>query len=215
MVFFACPDEILSADTPRPSDAKSVTAMAKALGLLGYDAGTVTRAEAKLLADAGAALPPGFAVAGETPTSTILTVAGIPIGVVRFPDAPASREPMPAPLAQATAEAAAALRPKVKLVVGLSGWGSRPEEAFLNAHPGAVDVLLGSGPGSGLAGSTTGGGRTLWARTYYEGKTVNRLDLYTLPATADHVWDPKTDFRTEVIALDDRYPADPEIEKLF
>lgn len=212
---FACPDEILSADTPEAPEAKNVRAVAQALGLIDYTAGTLTRAEAKALHDAGGPLPGGFAVAGPEPATTTLTVAGLAIGLVRFPDAPASREPMPAALAEATAKAAAALRSKVKLVVGLSGWGSRPEAAFLNDHPGAVDVLLGSGPGGGLTACTTGGGRTLWMRTFYQGKTVNRLDLFALPQGQNFVWNPKEDFRSEIVSLDDQYPSAPDIAKLF
>ena len=30
-----------------------------------------------------------------------------------------------------------------------------------------------------------------------------------------HVWKPEADFRTDVISLDDRYPSDPEVAKLF
>lgn len=211
----ACPDEFVSADSPRPGDAGTMAAMARAFTRMGYDAGSLTRAEAGVLAASGAAVPPGFAVAGPEPTTTIRTVGGIPVGIVLFPDAPASREPMPPAVAEATARAADALRDKVRLVIGLSGWGARAEEDFINAHPGAVDILLGSGPGGGRAGLLAGKGRTVWARSYYLGKTVNRLDLYDMAAGPDHVWKPDADFRTDVITLDDRYPADPEVEKLF
>lgn len=211
----ALPDEFVSADSPRPGDANTMAAMAKAFNRMAYDAGTLTRAEAEVLAASGAPVPPGFAVAGPEPATTIVTVAGVPVGLVRFPDAPASREPMPPALAEATAKAAAALRGKVGLVIGLSGWGTRPEEAFLAAHPGAVDILLGSGPGSGRAGRIAGNGHTLWARTYYLGKTVNRIDLFAWPTGPEHIWKPDAEFRTDVISLDDRYPADPTVAKLF
>ena len=71
-----------------------VLLMAKAFDRMAYDAGTLTRAEAAALTAAGAPVPPGFAVDGPEPTTTIVTVGGCAIGLLRFPDAPASREPM-------------------------------------------------------------------------------------------------------------------------
>jgi hypothetical protein len=215
VALFACPWEILPDGATRTADAKAVAAMARALALLGYDAGVMTRTEAEAVAEAGAAMPSAFTVAGPEPDVSMLEVAGIPVGVVRFPAGPRPGQAVPAETVQATARAAASLRGKARLVVGLSGWGATAEEAFINAHPGAVDLLLGGGPGGGLPVCTAGGGRTLWSRAFFKGKTVNRLDLYSLPEKTDSTWDPNTDFRSEIISLDDRYPADPEIAKMF
>jgi hypothetical protein len=189
--------------------------MAKAYGRLGYAAGLVTPAEAEALKNAGVTLPAAFAASAAEPGVTTIKAGGRTLGIVRFPTVPKLGEPVPADLAEATAKAASALHGQVDLVVGLSGWGMADEEAFVGAHPGAVDVLLGSGPGSGLAGVTAGAGKTLWARVFTRGKTVSRLDLFALPGTPGFVWNPKTGFRPDVISLDDRFAADPEIQALF
>jgi len=60
-----------------------------------------------------------------------------------------------------------------------------------------------------------GDGKTLWSRAYTRGKTINRLDLFTLPETTHFVWTPQTGYQADVISLDEQFPADPEIQKLF
>lgn len=189
--------------------------MAKAYALLGYDAGALTPAEAAVLGKAGAAMPKAFAVIGPNPDVTTIRVGNIPIGIVRFPALPGADAPLPPELADRTAAAAAKLRGTVRLIVGISGWGTTDEAAFIRSHPGAVDVLLGSGPGMGSAGSAVRDGKTLWSRAYARGKTVNRLDLFALPDTDRFVWTPQTGYRAEVISLTDRYAAAPDIQKLF
>lgn len=189
--------------------------MAKAYALIGYDAGLVTPAEAEALKKAGTALPGTFAVSAAAPSVTTIQAGGHRIGIVRFPTEPKPGDPIPDDLATRTAQAAETLHGRVDLVVGLSGWGMADEEAFLGAHPGAVDVLLGSGPGSGLAGVTAGTGKTLWARSYTKGKTLNRLDLFALPGKSGFLWNPKTSYKPDVILLDARFPADPNVQQLF
>jgi len=189
--------------------------MAKAYALLGYDAGALTPAEADAVKKSGATMPAAFGVIGPEPEVTTVQAGGVPIGIVRFPAGPPAGKSIPAGLADQTAAAAAALRGKVRLVVGLSDWGTTDEAAFVRAHPGAVDVLLGSGPGLGAAGSVAGDGKTLWSRAYTRGKTINRLDLFTLPETTHFVWTPQTGYQADVISLDEQFPADPEIQKLF
>jgi len=202
-------------DGPATVDPRKLLAMAKAYDLLGYDAGLVTPTEAEALKKAGTALPPVFGVSAAAPSVTTIRAGGHSIGIVRFPIEPKAGEAIPEALAKATAQAAETLHGRVELVVGLSGWGMADEEAFLGAHPGAVDVLLGSGPGAGLAGITAGAGKTLWARSYTKGKTLNRLDLFTLPGAPDFVWKPKTDYKPDVVLLDDRIPSDPQVQQLF
>jgi hypothetical protein len=189
--------------------------MAKAYALLGYDAGLVTPTEAEALKNAGTALPAPFAVSAAAPSVATIQAGGHTLGIVRFPTEPKPGEPIPDDLATHTAQAAETLHGRVDLVVGLSGWGMADEEAFLGAHPGAVDVLLGSGPGSGLAGVAAGAGKTLWARSYTKGKTLNRLDLFALPGAPGFLWNPKTGYKPDVISLDDRFPTDPEVQQLF
>jgi hypothetical protein len=215
VLLLSCPFEILPDGPERKPDAKRLPAMSHALSMLGYDAGALNPDEAEYLKDAGAPLPVRFTVLGPQPASKRIEVGGLSIGIVFFPVSPNLKEPVPTALLDATAKAAAELRDKVKLVVGISGWGMSDEENFLNAHPESLDVLLGSGPNAGTAGRPGANGKTLWSRSYIKGKTINRLDILTLPGPADFTWKPDATFKANVVSLDDLYPADPEIQKLF
>ncbi|MHC1711454.1 MAG: hypothetical protein AB9872_04800 [Solidesulfovibrio sp.] len=215
MLLLSCPFEILPDGPERKPDAKRLPAMSRALSMLGYDAAALNLDEAEYLQSAQAPLPAHFTVLGQNPETSIVHAGEMPIGIVFFPTSPNPKEPVPADLLDATAKAAASLRGKVKLVVGLSGWGMSDEEGFLNAHPEALDVLLGSGPNAGAAGRPSATGKTLWSRSYIKGKTINRLDILALPGATDFAWKPEKTFKAEVVSLDDLFPADPDIQKLF
>jgi len=182
---------------------------------LGYDAGALLPSEAEYLQSAGAPIPAGFTVLGDKPAIAVIDKGGIKVGLVFFPAPADLTKPTPPTVGEAVAEAAKKLRPSVSLVIGVSGIGMIDEEAFLAAHPGALDVLLGSGLNAVTAGRPGPGGKTLFARAYTRGKTVNRLDLFKLPQGSDFAWKPNDNFKAEVVNLDEAYPADPEIKKLF
>ena len=209
------PFEILPDGPDRKPDPHRLPAISQALSRIGYDAGALLPDEAAYLKNADAPIPAGFDVLEKKPRTKVLTVAGVPVGIVFFPPPPDLTKPAPPAIGDAVAQAAKALRPSVRLVIGLSGLGMPDEEAFLAAHPDALDVLLGSGISAGTAGRVGPQGKTLWARAYTRGKTVNRVDLLALPDGADFAWTPNGNFKAEVINLDEAYPADPEIKKLF
>ncbi|OLN27252.1 hypothetical protein DVDV_2218 [Desulfovibrio sp. DV] len=209
------PFEILPDGPDRRPDARRLPAISQALTLTGYTAGALLPDEAAYLKSAQAPIPAGFTVADTTPRTTVVEAAGTTIGIVFFPPPPDLTKPAPPAIGDAVAKAARELRTKAKLVIGLSGLGMMDEEAFLTAHPDALDVLLGSGINAGNAGKAGPGGKTLWARAYTRGKTVNRLDLLALPGAADFTWTPNGTFKAEVINLDETFPADPDIKKLF
>jgi len=211
----ACPFEILSDGPERKPDPKRLPGISQALTLIGYDAGALNPDEAAYLKSADAPLPAHFSVLGPTPETQTVRVGDVPVGIVLFPPSPNLREPVPSAQGEAVAKAAAELHAKAKLVIGISGWGQSDEKAFIDAHPGSVDVLLGSGPNAGAAGHVSENGKTLWSRTYGRGKTINRLDIKTLPGAADFAWKPDSNFKAEVFSLDETYPADPMISLLF
>ncbi|EKO39955.1 MAG: hypothetical protein B193_1325 [Solidesulfovibrio magneticus str. Maddingley MBC34] len=190
-------------------------AISQAMSRIGYDAGAILPSEAAFLKSADAPLPAGFTVLGDKPATAVLDKGGVKVGIVFFPAPADLTKPTPPAVGDAVAEAAKKLRPSVSLVIGVSGIGMIDEEAFLAAHPGVLDVLLGSGLNAGTAGRPGPGGKTLFARAYTRGKTVNRLDLYQLPSGPDFAWKPNENFKAEVVNLDEAYPADPEIKKLF
>ncbi len=211
----ACAYEFLPEGPEKKPEPKVVPAIAKAYGLMGYDAGALLPAEADFLKDTGAAAPPRFTVLGTAPKTEIIQAGGQSLGIVFFPPAPNPKEAVPPALGDQVVRAAQALRGKAGLVVGISSWGMVDEEAFVNAHSGALDILLGSGPGSGTAGRASKDGKTLWSRAYIKGKTINRLDLLALPGGTNFTWKAGGNFKAEVVSLDEHYPADPEIQKLF
>jgi len=215
-LLLACPFEVLpDYDLEAKPDPRKMPGMVKALDMMGYDAGALTLDEAGFLKKSGAPLPAAFTVLATEPQTKLVTLGGDTIGIVFFPPSPDPKKPAPAALGDAVAQAAKALRDKARLVIGLSGLGMGDEKAFLETHPGTLDILLGSGPNAGNAGQPSADGKTLWARTYIKGKTINRLDLFALPGGPDFAWKPGQTYKTSVISLDERYPADPAVEKLF
>ncbi len=207
--------EFLPEVAAAPPEPAKLPAVAKAHERLAYDAFVLTPAEVKVLADNKAATPAGAVVLDQAPVSKILTIGGKAIGLVYFPMPKDISAPVPDRLMDATAKAAAELRGKTALVVGISPWGALDEEAFINTRTGAVDVLLGSGGGSGFASRTSKDGKTLWTRAYIKGKTINRLDLLALPGAKDFAWKIGENFTAKVQPLDEAYPQDAAIEALF
>jgi hypothetical protein len=207
--------EFLPEVSAAPPEPEKLPAIAKAHERLAYDVLALTPAEVKLLAAHQAAVPQGATTLGQEPTTKILTIGGKRIGLVLFPMPADISAPVPDKLMDATARAAGALRGKTDLVVGVSPWGAIDEEAFINTRTGAVDVLLGSGGGSGFPSRTSKNGKTLWTRAYIKGKTINRLDLFALPGGADFAWKVGDNFMAKVQPLDAAFPQDAAVEKLF
>jgi len=211
----AGPWEFLPEVSAAPPEPDKLPAIARAHERLGYDALAVTPQEAALLGDKKAALPNGATTLEAAPQTRLLTVGGKSVGLVFFPMPKDISAPVPDKLLEATAKAAAALRGKASLIIGISPWGALDEEAFINARSGAVDVLLGSGGGSGFASRTSKDGKTLWTRSYIKGKTVNRLDLLSLPGSSGFTWKVGDNFTAKVDPLDEAFPQNQSIEQLL
>jgi hypothetical protein len=207
--------EFLPEVSASPPEPDKIPAIAKAQDRIGYDAGILSPGEAKLLTEKKATAPAAFTLLDASPQTKVVQVGGKAVGLVIFPVPKNESEPVPDKLMEAVAKAAAGLRGKTALVVGLSPWGALDEEAFVNSRPGVVDVLLGSGGGSGFGARTPRDGKTLWTRAYIKGKTINRLDLMALPGAPDFVWKPGDTFVAQVVPLDQAYPQDQAIENLF
>jgi len=207
--------EFLPEVSAAPPEPTKLPAIVKADAQIGYDVCAITPPEVQVLAGQKTAPPKGCTVLSEEPQTTIVTVSGKPVGIVFFPMPKNVSAPVPEKLMAATAKAAKALRDKTAMVVGVSPWGALDEEAFVNSRPGVVDVLLGSGGGSGFGARTPKGGKTLWTRAYIKGKTVNRLDLLALPGSPGFAWKSGETFEAQVLPLDTAYPQDKAIESLF
>ena len=207
--------EFLPEVSAAPPEPDKLPAVAKAHERLAYDVMVVTPQEVQVLADKKTAPPKDAIILGPTPATRVTTIGGKAVGLVFFPMPKDVSAPVPDKLMDATAKAAAELRGKVALVVGVSPWGALDEEAFINSRAGAVDVLLGSGGGSGFASRTSKDGKTLWTRAYIKGKTVNRLELLALPGQTGFAWKVGENFAAKVEPLDEAFPQDPSIEQLF
>lgn len=208
--------ELLPEVAATPPEPEKIPAIVKAHSQLGYDVWAVSPEEVKLLGAHKTAVPNGCTVLDATPQTKTMTIAGVSVGLVFFPTPKDVSAPVPDKLMDATAKAAAELRAQhVRMVVGVSSWGALDEESFINTRHGAVDVLLGSGGGSGFPARTSKDGKTLWTRAYIKGKTINRLTLLALPGAADFIWKEGQNFDSKVVALDGAYPQDAAIEGLF
>jgi hypothetical protein len=211
----AGPWEFLPEVAAAPPEPDKLPAVAKAHERLAYDAMAITPQEMAVLSERKAALPKSALVLGNAPVTRVVTVGGQAVGLLYFPMPKDISAAVPDKLMEATARAASELRGKVALVVGISPWGAIDEEAFINTRSGVVDVLLGSGGGSGFASRTSKDGRTLWTRAYIKGKTVNRLDLLALPGKPGFAWKIGENFTAKVDPLDENFPQDTAVEALL
>lgn len=211
----AGPWEFLPEVSAAPPEPDKLPAVAKAHERLAYDAMALAPQEAKLLAEHKSLPPKGAVVLEDAPVTRIVIVGGVAVGLLYFPMPKDISAVVPDKLMDATAKAAAELRAKAALVVGISPWGALDEEAFINTRAGAVDVLLGSGGGSGFASRTSKDGRTLWTRAYIKGKTLNRLDLLALPGKPGFTWKIGENFTAKVDPLDENFPQDQAVDTLL
>ncbi|WP_461210036.1 UshA-like (seleno)protein family 2 [Desulfocurvus sp. DL9XJH121] len=205
--------EFLSYSPRKKTRQEVLPALAEAYGLLGYDAGLVLPDEARALSRSEAALPPGFAPVQARPWTRTLEWDGLKLGLVDFPFKESAYASAPEALRDAVVQAAEELRPSVDLVLGLSPWGERDELALAEAHPGAFDVLLGSGPGTGY-GVRAVQGRTVWVRSPFDGRGVMRLDILALPGDGDE-WLEGRNFKAEALQLDAKVREDARVTNLF
>lgn len=211
----AGPWEFLPEVAAAPPEPAKLPAVVKAHERLAYDAMAVAPQEAKVLAEHQSLLPKGAVLLGDAPATRIVIVSGVAVGLLYFPMPKDVSAVVSDKLMDATAKAAAELRAKAALVVGVSPWGAIDEEVFINTRNGAVDVLLGSGGGSGFASRTSKDGRTLWTRAYIKGKTLNRLDLLAMPGKPGFVWRIGENFTAKVDPLDENFPQDASVEAVL
>lgn len=199
----------------KPPTDQALAALVKAFGLLAPEAGCLTPSEAKVLADKGLAPPPGFEVLDAAPKTRRLNVGGLRVGLVFFPVLKNGAKNAPPEAMEAAAAAARGLRADSDLVIGLSPWGGIDEEAFLSRPDHGLDVLLGSGPGPGQYMRTASAGRTLWSRSYTQGKALIRLDILGLPNGPGFVWKLGESVTAQAVPLDQGIADDPAYKDLM
>ncbi len=183
---------------------------------LGYDRVYITQDERDWLEKYGnRELPQCFKTLGENPIVEVLDIGGVRVGVVGFPVPQQFFEPTEEDVANIVA-AAKTLQDQTDIIVGISSWGREREEFFLTKAEPVIDVLLGSGPGSGMRGRIEGSGKTYWVRTLTKGKYVLLVDAYQLPGpAADHKWKQSDTIAESFVELDVRIPDDKDVRALF
>lgn len=187
-----------------------------AYAMLGYKRVYITPDEKAWLEKYGHKQLPGFfKTLGPEPFTEIVEVDNVRIGVVGFPVPPQFFEPTQADVDTVVA-AARALQDKTDILVGISAWGRAREAFYLqNADP-VLDVLLGSGPGSGMRGRIEGQGGTYWVRSITKGKYMLLVDVASLPATTiAHRWKQPETIRDTFVELSVRIPDDQDVRALF
>lgn len=215
MLKIAGPYEILPwSGGDKPPRKEALPALARAYSLLGYDLGCLTPDEAAALAAQNAPAPKGWLTLGKEPQAKTAEVGGLKVGVLFLPLLGQDEKTPDKKLVAKVSRAAKRLREDADVVIGVSPWGMRGEEALLKKRPGLFDVLLGAGRGSGLYAKAPNG-ETVYTRAYEKGKAINRIDLLELPKGEKHVWSLQKNFKAKITPLDDATPDNGRIKALF
>ncbi|NJB66732.1 hypothetical protein GGQ74_000372 [Desulfobaculum xiamenense] len=144
--------------------------------------------EANWLTKSGVTSLDGWRTASANVKMTTIRVGQDDIGVLFLPMLPAGQEKAPRYMVRSILDKAAKLRERTKLVVAVSPWGYTGELAFLTENPPAVDIMLGAGPGPGLAGRFEAEAKTFWVRAYSKGRAVHILRINEWPDRARKDW---------------------------
>ncbi|BDQ36273.1 hypothetical protein SYK_06330 [Pseudodesulfovibrio nedwellii] len=185
----------------------------KAYNLMGYDLGFIPKEEAKALKQAQAVVGSWQKTSEEVPITILTTQNGDKIGFVRFPPLDQGNDIPEPELISRIGRQIKLLRNKVRLVVGLSGWGWLGENEYLMKNPKTVpDLLLGSGRGSGLNGRVLADDRCIWVRSYDKGRSICEIQIYEWPDRKNSfAWTVSKNYNTSSIGLNDTYKDNPEV----
>lgn len=182
----------------------------------GYDVGFMVPGEEEWLNDRGASVPEGWVTASDRVGQRIFDKDGVSVGVVFFPKLlKGSRTPTSMQM-RAVARKAESLAERCDLVVGLSPWGGQAEQDLLKDFAPPIHLLLGSGPGPGLAGRFSDDEKTLWVRAYRRGKALHRIRVRALPTRdADWKWIKDGNVSVSLEVLNQDVQEDPETRTIL
>ena len=205
--------EFVSYIKRRKVDQALMQPLADAYAMLHYDVALIQPREVAAFNQGGVAPPSTFLPAQGAPWTRIFDKNGLKIGVVGFPYKEDPHAAVARELEKKVADAAQALRGTVDLVVGLSGWGERGELGFCGEFPGAVDVLLGAGPGTGYGVRAVAEGKTLWVRPPFDGRGLIQLDVLAVPQGGQ--WREGTEYSYSLVELNSSVREVVEVTNLF
>lgn len=184
--------------------------------LLGYQRVYISPQEEQWLEEHGKQeLPAFFKTLGEEPFTEVITVDGVRVGVVGFPMPPQYFEPQQQDVDRII-QAARSLQDRADIIVGVSSWGRERESFYLQHAEPVLDVLLGSGPGSGMRGRIEGRGKTFWVRSLTKGKYMLLVDIAALPGGQETPrWKQPETINDDFVELGARIPDDQQVRELF
>ncbi|MBU1230832.1 MAG: hypothetical protein KKA55_03975 [Proteobacteria bacterium] len=217
MLILAGAYEFAQFQAQKPPTPKRLEFMAKAFELLRNDLVFAAPYEREVMSRAGVSPRQGWHGSRRLELHILGPDAAHRIGVILLPPLPAPATDLPLALVRQLADAVRKLRASARLVVAMSPWGYMGEQELLKNGGPLPDVLLGSGPGIGLTGNIAAGGKTLWIRSFSQGKSMSRLDILAWPDHGDpnFKWTEEKNVRMTLVGLTDQYQEDPQVLSLM
>ncbi len=210
------------ADRQRADAAEThalASVQAKSFAAMPYSAIYMSAPAAAWLQKNKAPLPASAIMARRTPVTRVIAPGGRPIGIVFFP---AASGPEGAPLPEqvdAVLGAARDLAAGNDLVVGVSPWGMKRENALMRRFAGSFHVILGAGEGLGIPGQAMPPGEAqgpLWARAESMGRAITIIDILAMPGkNGAFQWTEGITFSSREIPLSSAIIEDPMVRDLM
>jgi hypothetical protein len=196
-------------------DPQRLEILARAYERLDYHLGVLGPSETGAMSLLATMQPDTWFQAGSQPQTRFLSTSRGLVAAVIFPaldrEAGSSFEALVTRLA-VTISGIRQRHPKA-LVVGISAWGRKHERQFMDRHEGLCDILLGSGPGSGLTSTLSTHGKTLWSRAFTKGRTVNKLTIKEFPSPdSSFHWKTGQNIGVKLVVLDQRIQDNPAMD---
>ena len=182
---------------------------------LGTSVGYLLPEESDWLIEYAGKIPPGFQKVASEPVSTILSTPHGKVGIVLFPKGTENNGLPSEAQIQAVLDTGKSLRDKASLIIGISPWGNVGEYRFIPKADGIYSILFGGGNGLSYTYSTEfSTSSLLWVRSEFQGRAVNFLDIYEMPAPG-HLpsWQEGISFIAGQTFLFLRLPPDQGMEK--
>lgn len=190
--------------------------MAKIFSLLDYDLARLTADEASALEQAGIDRPEGWLSTEQRHIHRFRLPEGRSIAFVLLPYVERGIYELPLITFRRSQNLIERARAKADMVVGVSPWGFTMEREFAQKATTLPDILLGSGPGSGLNGQIMREEKLLWVRPYSLGKTANILTILRWPEPGlDFKWVKGYTVRLKVESYSGKFQERPDILELL
>lgn len=191
-------------------------ALAKAHGTFGYDVLALMPEEKKWLEDNDAIAPTPATVIDSRVQAVTVPVAGGEVGFIILPKLQKNAKKPLDMTVRSISKLVESLHKRTKLVVAISPWGHLAEDHFLRNADNVPDIMLGAGPGPGIAGRFSRDGKIFWARTYGRGRALHVIRIAEWPTRDDGwKWVKDKNLRLDFRPLNESVATDPAMEDLL